>query len=366
MKHKLKKTKIFLLAYLLFCCLFTSACFVNDNLENVSDVYNIDFFQVLYKNDTNEQGILLENFVADVWQEVCAEINADDLVENSDTTTILQIVCYELALNKTVTPYYILNNNINLISLLSQNKEEYRLNSEYIGLSEESKNYFINYIVENLTINNANRTKNIEIIENIVNENYEGKLNLCLNSTISSGDNTSPNTFLVSNSSGFTSIQAKKYQSIIISPSKNGVFNTLIFGLECQKDVSIKVEISYYNLTNNYKEFASQTFNLNNDTSASSTMTTFNTKQSCTVSSINKNYDGQIFNVNKTINNDTSNSSHSLAEYYPIKLNNDTDFTSINTTLLTSDFCESGFFEITFIPSKSVDFKFGIYAFFVD
>ena len=338
MKHKLKKTKIFLLAYLLFCCLFTSACFVNDNLENVSDVYNIDFFQVLYKNDTNEQGILLENFVADVWQEVCAEINADDLVENSDTTTILQIVCYELALNKTVTPYYILNNNINLISLLSQNKEEYRLNSEYIGLSEESKNYFINYIVENLTINNANRTKNIEIIENIVNENYEGKLNLCLNSTISSGDNTSPNTFLVSNSSGFTSIQAKKYQSIIISPSKNGVFNTLIFGLECQEDVSIKVEISYYNLTNNYKEFASQTFN----------------------------YDGQIFNVNKTINNDTSNSSHSLAEYYPIKLNNDTDFTSINTTLLTSDFCESGFFEITFTPSKTVDFKFGIYAFFVD
>ena len=359
--------KPFFLAFLLVLSFCLSGCYFPDNpSENVKG-YDISSFQVVYKNETNEQGFLLENFATNVSTKTKEQFNSENIVASDNITEILKIVTYELALNKNTSDFTVLNNNENLTNYLTSLQEEYKNNALYVGLSLESKNTFSAYVFDNIIIDSQNKQTDKEKIEAIVDEEYTNKLEPCLNSTIVGTSNTNRNMFLLSNSQGFSTIQEQQYQSIIINPNKFGNFVTLVFSLQCNFDLQLEVKITYHNLKNNTSEYDSKVYNINKSTSTSSIMTYYETKEVSKLSTLNSNFDNDIFNNKTNITNNQNNTNYSLADYYPINNQaNNVLSTSLNTSILSTDFCQEGFIEITFIPNKNVPFKFGISAFVVD
>ncbi len=365
MKNKNILKSIFLLSFVIFTFCFSGCYYPNDPSEDVSG-YDVSSFIAVYRNETNEQGILLENFATNVYSKLQAQFESENLVTSDKVTQILKVVVYELALNKNASSFSSLNNNANLDNYLISLQEEYRLNASYIGLSLENKDKFTNYVFENIIINSQNSQTDKTTVDNIVDSEYTNKLELCINSTITGGDSASKNMFLLSDSLGFSTIEAKQYQSIIISPSKSGKFGTLMFTLQSEESLNLEVKITYHNIQDGTSESDSKTFNINKSTSPNNIMTYYETKQTSFISTINKSFDSNIFNSESVISNAIENNTYSLASYYKAKeTKNNIITTSIDTSLLNTDFCENGFIEITFSPDKNANFKFGLFAFVV-
>ncbi len=365
MKNKKILKSIFLLSLIIFTFCFSGCYYPDDPNEDVSG-FDIASYQVVYRNESNEQGILLENFATNVYNKVTQQFNNENIVESDKVTQILKVVVYELALNKNVSSFLNLNNNINLDNYLTSLKEEYRLNASYIGLSVENKNKFADYVFENIIINSQDTQTDKENVLQIVDSEYTNKLELCINSTIVGGDSSKKTMFLLSDSLGFSTIQARQYQSIIISPNKSGNFGTLMFTLQSEESLNLEVKITYHNLNDGTRESDSKTYNINKNTSSNSIMTYYETKQTSHISPINKSYDNNIFNGETIISNTIENNTNSLASYYKAKeTQNNIITTSIDTSLLDTSYCQDGFIEITFSPDKNANFKFGLFAFVV-
>ncbi len=365
MKNKKILRTLFLLSLVLFVFSFSGCYFPNNPSENING-FDIANYQVVYRNETNEQGILLENFATNVYEKITQEFDSENIVQNEKTLQGLKVVVYEMALNKTVSNFANVLNNANLNNYLSSLQEEYRLNASYIGLSTENKDKFVKYVFENIIVNSQNTQTDKEKINNIVDSEYTNKLELCINSTMVGGDSATKTMLLLSNNLGFSTIEARQYQSIIISPNSSGQFGTILFSLQSDNELTIDVKITYHNLKDGTSESDSKTYNINKYTSSNEIMTFYETKQTAYISPINKTYDNNIFNSTTVISNNVDNHANSLASYYKAKeTQNKIITTSIDTTLLDTSYCQDGFIEVTFTPNKNANFKFGIFGFMI-
>ncbi len=321
---------------------------------------------------------------------------------SEDISKALKIVIYEIALNKEPTIFnaqqtdslgtikLATNNGKNLDTYLSELQQEYRTTCSYIGLTEDCIEQFKQYILNNIigtnaieiqdknsiTINNSNYT-NVEqvvdtkkdynnIIDLIIQSEYENNLEPCINSTLAVGTSAQKTDFLMTAENTFSNITARPYQSIIINPDKDGYFSAFTYSLYCEKSVTMDMKITYNNLKENTSQTQTYTYNLHKDTVLSDNFYIYQAKPVKQVSQIKSAFDSSIFAQSTTINNLLKDNLHKLSEYYPIvTLPNNLITTSINASLLTTEYCETGFYEISFLPSEYVDFKFGIMAYII-
>ena len=373
----------------------------NASSENEPLLLNVLYFGT---DVANEQNLWSEIYT--VYKSNTRKNYADhyDLFKSSeDIDKALKIVIYEIALNKEPTIFKTMQsgtsgeikltatNGKNLENYLAELQQEYRTTSSYIGLTEEKAQEFKQYILDNIIGQNAidiqnkssikiNETtyNNIspvfaqnkdydEIIDIIIESEYKNKLEPCINSTLAVGTSAKKTDFLLTSKNTFSNIVARPYQSIIINPDMSGVFLGFTFAIECEKDVTMNIKITYYDLKNNTATSEVDTFNINKNTTLSDVLSIHEPKTEQLLSPLNKSFDSNIFSQSTTINNLLNGNIHKLSEYYPIiNTSNNLITTSINASLLSTAFSDTGFVEISFIPSEYVNFKFGIMTFHID
>lgn len=309
----------------------------------------------------------------------------------------LQIVIYSLSLSKQIPAFTLISKNDGNVSFnigsqtskdyLTKLKEEYKTQSTYIGLTTNNisdfKNYIINSVIgtNSYTLQNKSSINSVAVAEpisrlynNIIDNILNGlvkelKIDAYLNSTIKTTTDFS------NHLQGFIDKDiAEKtpynVQSIIVNPSTTGNLKTIVYTIAGTENFDLDVYINYYDIATKTKTSFKKTFKVT-ITDSAKYMEIANLKElglsTIPLSPIKTEFDNSIFNnIDKQIDRDSSGHNKSLADYYTLKNINGGIRPEINTELLSTDFCETGFIEISFVSTTNLPFSFGLFSFVVE